>query len=384
MSLIYLIGCQQADQIKEIQKSYNATSGQNGNQLKVEFAKGFSVEYSDNYKMVTVHEPWKGAPNPYKYLLVPEGNTIPEHDKDIQVVKVPIRSIACLSTTHIPFLEMLEEHKTLTGFATTDYISSPEVRKMIDQGMVRDLGPDGSINLEVLADLSPEAIMAFGTGTNSGLFNKVNQMGIPVILNADYLESSALGRAEWIKFTSLFFNKEAEADSIFNSIRNNYDSLKDLVKKEQNKPTVYSGIVYGDIWYVPAGRSWAAQLLDHAGAAYLWSNEGGQGSLELSFEKVYEKASDADYWIGVASFESLEEIRNVEVRYADFKAFKEGNVYSYNARIGEKGGNEYMELGYARPDIILADLIKILHPQLIPEHQLYFYKKLPGKVEPSI
>ncbi|MDQ3396075.1 MAG: ABC transporter substrate-binding protein, partial [Bacteroidota bacterium] len=168
------------------------------------------------------------------------------------------------------------------------------------------------------------------------------------------------------------------------SIRNNYDSLKDLVKKEQNKPTVYSGIVYGDIWYVPAGRSWAAQLLDHAGAAYLWSNDGGQGSLELSFEKVYEKASDADYWIGVASFESLEEIRNVEVRYADFKAFKEGNVYSYNARIGEKGGNEYMELGYARPDIILADLIKILHPQLIPEHQLYFYKKLPGKVEPSI
>ncbi|MDQ3394418.1 MAG: ABC transporter substrate-binding protein [Bacteroidota bacterium] len=380
ISLVILGGCSPSDQNKNERNDAIHTLEKVGkDEVSIDFAKGFSVAYKDGYKLVTVHQPWKGAPKPYKYLLLQEGNAVPEHDKDVQVITIPLQSIACLSTTHIPFLEMLGEHEKLTGFATTDYISSPVVRKRIDQGNVRDLGPDGSVNLEVLADISPDALMAFGTGSNTGMFNKVNQMDVPVILNADYLENSALGRAEWIKFTAAFFNKEAQADSIFTSIKNKYDSLKSIGHQVKNKPTVYSGIVYGDIWYVPAGKSWASELLEHAGAAYLWKREGDQGSLELNFEKVYEKASEADFWIGVASFENLEEIKQADIRYTEFKAYKEENVYSYNARMGEKGGNEYMELGYARPDIILADLIKILHPDLLPGHKLYFYKRLPKK-----
>lgn len=365
----------------QIKSSSSADSSEDlfDHKIEVEYAKGFEIEYHSNYKLVTVPEPWKNAPKPVKYLLVQKGTPVPDHSVDVQVVQIPIESIACLSTTHIPLLELLNVHHTLTGFSNTDYISSTTVRKMVAENKVKDLGPDGNLNLEVLMELQPEVLMAFGTGSNTGLINKVSKMGIPVVLNADYLENSALGRAEWIKFASLFYNKEKEADSVFHSISQNYDSLKSLAKETASSPKVFSGVVYGDIWFMPGGQSWAAELLAHANADFLWKNNKSTGSIELSFENVYAKASDADFWIGAASFNSLEEIARAEPRYKALGAFKKGNVYSYNARIGEKGGNEYMELGYARPDIILADLIKILHPHLLPEYQLYFYKKLPIK-----
>ncbi|MGI9544933.1 MAG: ABC transporter substrate-binding protein, partial [Cyclobacteriaceae bacterium] len=197
-----------------------------------------------------------------------------------------------------------------------------------------------------------------------------------VVLNADYMEETPLGRAEWIKFTAAFFDKEAEADSVFGKIEENYLNLITKVQQLTALPTVYTGIVYGDVWYQPGGKSYAAQFIKDAAGSYVWSHNKESGSLALNFEEVYAQAHGADYWIGVGSYNSLAEIRAQDPRYEKFGAFKEGNVYNYNARIGATGGNEFLELGYARPDMVLADLLHILHPELFPEHQLYFYKKL--------
>jgi iron complex transport system substrate-binding protein len=108
----------------------------------------------------------------------------------------------------------------------------------------------------------------------------------------------------------------------------------------------------------------------------LWASDSTSGFLQLSVESVYARAKEADLWIGVGSFKKLEEIKATEERYALFKPFKEQQVYSYDARKGAKGGSEFLELGYLRPDLILKDLVKIAHPELMPSYDLFFHKKL--------
>jgi len=175
---------------------------------------------------------------------------------------------------------------------------------------------------------------------------------------------------------AVFFNKEKEADSVFQIIEKQYNDTKALADKATTKPTVLSGIVYGDTWFLPGGKNYAARLLEDAGCHYLWAEDPSNGYLELSFESVYEKAHDADLWIGVASYASLSEIVKADHRYGNFKPLKQKQVYTYDARKGAKGGSEFLELGYLRPDMILQDLVKIAHPELLPDYTLYFHKRL--------
>jgi iron complex transport system substrate-binding protein len=142
------------------------------------------------------------------------------------------------------------------------------------------------------------------------------------------------------------------------------------------RPGIFTGVVYGDTWFMPGGQHYGTRFFNDAGGKYIWSDNESENILQLSFESVYEKAAYADFWIGTATYNSLEEIEHADSRYTDFKAFKTGNIYNYSARVNDKGGNAYFELGYARPDIILKDLAKIFHPDEMNDHQFYFYKKL--------
>jgi iron complex transport system substrate-binding protein len=287
-----------------------------------------------------------------------------------------LTSVVCTSTTHIPLLDYLDETNTLVGFPTTDYISSEKVRKRIDEGKVQELGVDKGINLERLAVLKPDMLMGYAMSSDYGQFKKMEELGVPVVINAEYLEKHPLGRAEWIKFMAVFFNREEKADSIFQIIEANYLATQKLVGQATARPSVVMGIVYGDAWFLPGGQNYASKMLKDAGCNYLWSDNPSQGYLELSFESVFEKANQAELWIGVGTYASLREIEDADHRYAKFKAFQQKKVYTYDARRGAKGGSEFMELGYLRPDIILNDLVKIAHPELLPEYTLYFHGKL--------
>ncbi len=342
----------------------------------LKYAEGFSIRKEGNLTYVTITNPYPGAKEGYNYLLLPKDEPIPQHDEKTEVIYTPIKKIVCASTTHIPLLDYLNETETLIGFPTTDYISSEKMRKRIDAGLVTDLGIDKGMNVELLFSLSPELVMSYTMTSDLGQLKKIKELGIPVVVNAEFLEKHPLGRAEWIKFMALFFNKEKEADSVFNEIEKEYLAIQQLVNETSERPTVMSGIVYGDAWFMPAGKNYAAHLLQDAGTKYLWSDTESNGFLELGFESVFEKAKDADLWIGVGSFHSLNEIQAAESRYTLFKPFREKQVYTYNARKGAKGGSEFLELGYLRPDLILKDLVKIAHPSLLPNHQLFFHKRL--------
>lgn len=367
--LITFLGCKRKEVAQPLPDSPDQLTS-------IKYAKGFAVTYLENSKLVEVIKPYPNAKSGIKYLLVQQGSSIPEHDAETKVIRVPITRMVCTSTSHVPLLDYLNETEALVGFPTTDYISSEKMRARIDEGLVSELGVDKSMNVERLAMLKPDLVMGYTISGDLGQFKKMEELNIPVVVNGEYLEEHPLGRAEWIKFMALFFNKEDLADSVFSEIEKSYHQTKNLVAGVTNKPTVMSGVVYGDTWFLPGGKNYAAQLLKDAGCTYLWEDNSSTGFLELSFESIYEKAHDADLWIGVASFMDLQSIAGSDNRYTRFKAFKEGKVFTYDIRKGAKGGSEFLELGYLRPDLILKDLVKIAHPDLLPNHTLYFHRQL--------
>jgi iron complex transport system substrate-binding protein len=343
----------------------------------MEFATGFTITPVGQARLVEVLRPYQGATEGYKFLLVPNGAAVPDGFETMRIIHTPIQRMVCTSTTHIPLLDYLSATEVLVGFPSHDYISSKAMRQRIDAGKVAELGTDKGLNMERLIDLAPDLVMGYTMSKDFGNFEKIERMGVPVVINAEYLEEHPLGRAEWIKFVGALLGKEAEADSVFAGIRDAYLHLQSLVSTQvQQRPTVLSGVVYADGWYLPGGRNYAARLLKDAGGAYLWAENSSSGYMNLSFESVAEMALDADFWIGVASFGSLQEMRQTDGRYAAFRAFQQGRVYSYNGRVGAKGGSEFLELGYLRPDLILADLVKILHPPLAKDHTLFFHFEL--------
>ena len=378
-----LIGCSN----KKAKESFSE-NGHAGQKMEfpsstVKYASKFKIEVKKGYTVVTVLNPWQGANQDYVYVLFSDSQEKPDlsafrkcQNEIIREVRIPLERVVLTSTTFIPLLEQLEEATALVGFPGTDHIASERIRRLVDEGKVENLGAEAQLNIEKLINLNPDALMDYAMQGENKSGTLARKGGIPVLYNADYLETSPLGRAEWIKFAGAFFDKAEKADSIFNALEQNYDSLKALASKSDYKPTVFSGIVYGDTWFLPGGRNSAAQFLKDAQADYLWKDTPDEGSIKLSFEAVYYKAHNADFWIGAASFNSLQEIKNADSRYANFRAFKEGNVYTYNAKVGAKGGLTFFELGYARPDLVLADHIKILHSELLPDYELFFYKRL--------
>ena len=197
-----------------------------------------------------------------------------------------------------------------------------------------------------------------------------------MIYNGDWTESSSLAKAEWIKFFGVLFNKEKEADSIFNSIEKDYNSAKRLASKVEKTPTILSGAMHKDVWYLPNGTSPEAQLLKDANTNYLWNETTGSGSLALSFESVLDKAKNADLWLSPSYYTTLEALEKANPHYTKFDAFNTKKVYSFSMTTGETGGVLYYELGTARPDLVLKDIIKICHPELLDGYTPYFFKQL--------
>lgn len=365
--LVISVSCQKKQNEKQV--SRKATNS-------IRYAKGLSLKKFKNYTIVTITNPWPTAKESFTYVLHKTDAKIPAEFENYTKIPVPIKTIVATSTTHIPALELLGVEKSLVGFPNLDYISSEKVRTLIDQNSVRELGNNQSLNSEVLLDLQPDIMMGFGVDGEQKTYDLLQQNGLKIIYNGDWTEQNPLGRAEWIKLFGVLYGKENEADSIFKAIENDYLKAKELAQKVKLNPTVLCGAIYQDQWYLPQGKSWAALFIEEANGNYLWNDSQGTGSLSLSFETVLDKAQDADLWIGPGQFTSFQEMKTSNSNYAYFKAFQNRKVYSYSSKKGKTGGVIYYELAYSRPDLVLKDLIKIMHPTLLPEYELFFFEQL--------
>ncbi len=347
--------------------------------VNLSYAKGFVIKHHENFTTLTIKSPWPKADKIYQYALVQKNRaskiTLNKDDFD-GIITIPIEKMVVTSTTHIPALELLEVEKSLIGFPGTDYISSKKTRTRIDNGNIRELGKNEGINTEVLLETQPDVVIGFGIDGNNKSVETIKKSGIPVIYNGDWMEQSPLAKAEWIKFFGILYNKEKEADSIFNSIKKSYLEAKSLASNTQKKPTILSGAMHKDIWYLPNGKSTEAQILKDANVNYLWSDTEASGSIALNFEVVFEKAKNAEIWISPSYYTTYEALEKANQHYTKFDAFKNKNIYTFAKTTGATGGVLYYELGIARPDLVLKDIIKICHPELLDNYKPYFFKPI--------
>ena len=343
---------------------------------QIHYAKGFSIVNYNGYSIVTVKNPWPKATKTYRYILKEKNGIIPDSLKQNPVISVPIQTIVVTSTTHIPSLELLGEEKTLVAFPNLDYISSEKVRALIEAKKVKEIGNNQSLNTEVLIDLQPNIIIGYGIDNNNPTLDNLQKSGLKVMLNGDWNEETPLGKAEWIKFFGALYGKPKEANKIFSKIAADYLATIGIAKKATTKPTVLAGDMFEDKWYLPKGTSWGSQLLKEANADYLWAETKGTGSLSLSFETVLERAQNADIWITSGQFGSIKAMSDSNPHYRQFKAFQQKNVYSFTRKKGKTGGVLYYELAPNRPDIVLKDILKIMHPELLPDYELFFFEKI--------
>jgi iron complex transport system substrate-binding protein len=345
----------------------------------VEKAERFTLQYKKDFIEVKIIDPWQGASGVKQiYNLVSRGAELPAGLDSSDVIFVPIHKIICMSTTYVAMISALGEEKSISGVSGTNYVYSPEINRNAKKGLVADVGYEANLNKELILKISPDLIMIYGIGgESSGYLGKIKELGIKVIINADYLETDPLSRAEWIKLFGALYCKENIADSIYKTEVEEYNTLKSFIlKKSLTRPKVLLGLPFKDTWYISPGNSFISKLISDAGGDYLWMDTKSSVSMPYGIENVFIRGLKADYWLNPGSVNSRSEISNIDPRLEDLPCFKNGNLFNNNKRITVNGGNDYWESGTLFPHLLLEDIAKILHPELFTDKELMFYKKI--------
>jgi iron complex transport system substrate-binding protein len=256
-----------------------------------------------------------------------------------------------------------------------DHIYSSKVRERIDGGTLREVGSEQAKNLEAMVAVDPQVIFTNLVGVPEyDLHPTLGGMGIVPVITAAYMETTALGRLEWLKFFAYFLDTHEEAAAYFAEVEARYLGLKELAASVGKRPRVFANAPWGNAWYISSGTSFLANLITDAGGDYCWSDLRSDGPRPMDFETVYAVVVDADVWVNSGNLQTKEAIQSQDRRYLDFRAVKEGRVFSETLRLGPGGGNDLWESGFVRPDRVLADFVAMFHPHLLPEHAWMYYK----------
>lgn len=354
------------------------TKGSSIPKEKLEFAEKFSISSINDFTLLTVYSPWQHASaRSFQYLLGEKKDEVPDSLREIEFIKTPVQKVVIMSTTYISFIDTLNELQSIKGISGSHFVYNADLRERISKGLVREVGFDQNLNYEVLVELDPDVVFIFGV--QSGvvqIINKFKEIGIPVVLCADYLEPTPLGRVEWIKFFSAFYEKRTRAEKIYSSISENYKLLKASVDTATDLPEVMLGLPWKDSWYVAGGESFAAKLIHDAGGSYIYSDFQNTEAKPVDIEAVFSRSLEADFWINPGVAKSLKEISQHDARFELLSAYKNQKIFANNKRISPGGGNDYWESGILNPDLILKDLITIFHDSAENDSKLVYYFRL--------
>ncbi len=338
----------------------------------IRYANGFQVNRTGDYTKISIRNPWDTLKTLHDYILVDKSKPLPENLPDGTIVRTPVERVAVYTSVHCGVLAELGIKKQIVGVCEPRYIDLDFIKKGLSDGSVSDLGMASNPNVEQIIEIAPEAILA-SPFENSG-YGQVEKTGIPLIECADYMESTPLGRAEWIRLHGLFYGKEAYADSLFCEIEKSYDAVKKLAAGVTDKPTVLTDVKYGSVWYVPGGQSYIAHFFRDAGADFFRKDNPQTGSSPLAVETVFEEAHNADFWLIKYNRETdftYETLKKEDSFYGEFAAFKNRNIFVCNTA----DASYYEELPI-HPDYLLKDLVWIFHPELMPDYEPHYYKKM--------
>lgn len=352
----------------------------------VEYASGFSLEYFNNYKVLSVNTPWPGSTeaDAFRYLLVQCGTPAPEGFDGVPVITIPTQRMIAMSTSYLPHLAQLGLVDRLIGVDSAFYINTPDVIAKAEAGELLEVGFGSGVNIEQVLDSESDLVMTYGSGTPEFDAHPVLiEAGVPVVVNGEWMETTPVGRTEWIKFTAAFFNAEAAANQVFADEAARYAELSGLAAgiAVEDQPTVLWGLYYGDSWAIPGGQSFVAAIMQDAGARLILSDSAEaaevSGSVLFDFEAVLDAGQSADFWLpGAFGVTDLASFIAQDERYAEFAATESGGVWNNDARVNPNGGNDIYENGVTNPSGVLADLIHLFHPDLLPDHEMIYLRQL--------
>lgn len=347
-------------------------------QTEIKYAKNFSIRYLDTHKEITVKNTWKGAGDYAQvYALVPKGESVPELAEGTILVRTPVERLVIMATVFLGPIRDLDLYDSLVGIAYLDFANDPVAHSRVEKGLATKVHSGSGMDVESMLLLQPDLILTSTTGNPTfDVHPQMIRAGLPVVVTAGYMEEHPLARTEWIKFVAAFYDKETEANLIFDNVSARYEELVELADSAKKRPTVLSSAPYGGVWHVPGGKSYMATALQHAGANYLWKKLDSRGGVPLDFEVILQRAGNADFWVNPSHYDSLGAMLRADERFATFRPFQNRNVYNNTLRVNENGGNDIFERGVSHPEEVLADLIKIFHPELLPDHDFIFYEQL--------
>ena len=342
------------------------------------YALGFKVEERGSYRIVKVINPWQQSRDViFTYLLAHDKEMIPDSLSDIPFIQTPVKRVIALSTTHVAMIDQLGCAASIVGVSGGGYIYNPFISERIRTGDIEDVGYGQGLDYETIVRLDPDVVFLYGVeGNIVTTLGKLNDLGIPAVFCGEYLESHPLGKAEWIRYFSLFYENDSVSARYFAKVDSAYSTLAAMASRARPRPKVLTGLPWKDTWYMAGGNSFAARLIEDAGGDYLWSENRSNQAVPLDLESVYLKAVNADIWINPGAATSMSDILLLDERFSGLRVVQEGQVYNNNARTSQGGGNDYWESGTVRPDLILADLIRVFHPGLLAEHQFVYYRQL--------
>lgn len=344
-----------------------------GDTIPLRYADNLTLVNYPDYTIATLRNPWDTLKTLHTYILVPASQPLPAHMPEGTIVRTPLRKSVIYSSVHCSLMDKLGAAGSIGGVCDLKYIKLPVIQDGYRNGTVTDCGDGMNPDMEKIIDLHPDAIL-LSPFENSGGYGRVEKLNIPIIECADYMETSALGRAEWMRFYGLLFGKAAEADSLFARVEADYLRWAGKVADIEDKPTVFADLKSGATWYVPGGRSTVGRTFADAGADYVFSDLKNSGSSPLSFETVYEKAKDADIWLikyNMPEDKTYRDLKNDYAPYVGFRAFRERRVYGCNT-----GRVPYYEETPFHPEWLLEDLIKIFHPDVAKTEGGRYFRKL--------
>lgn len=356
-------------------KPQSANQEVEGNEVQMHYSDLLTLTQCDGYVYAEIANPWDSASTLHRYILIDKQAEVPDNLPAGDIVRTPIANAIVYTSVHCGLINQLGAYDCIKGVCDLQYIKLPQLQADCAAGKVKNLGEGTNPNVEGIIDMAPDAIL-LSPFQNSGTYGKIGKLGIPLIECADYMETSALGRAEWMKFYGILTGKAYEADTTFSALEKRYNELKSLATQGNTKgrQKVITDLKFGNTWYVPGGNSTVGRLLADAGANYLYGYTTESGSIPLAPEEVFDRAIDADVWVlkyNQATDKTYSEIAQEYANYANIKAFKERNVYGCNT-----GTTSFYEETPFHPDLLLKDYIKILHPNLLPDYKLRYYKKI--------
>lgn len=336
-------------------KPESAQPSRNENQSYFKYANHLKIEEKDD-----------------SLLIYSGGNRITFSKENL-----PLKDVMVVPTAAIAYLNEIGETERITGISQPDFIYNPKVQTRLKENKIMEIGTFNELFIEKILMSKPDVFISTSGSTLAKFHELLKKEGIKILYIDEYEELEPLAKAEYIRVFGKLFGKEQKADSIFKQIEKNYRRIQTtILEKSEKRPSVLLNQIYGDVWYMPGGKSFQANLIRDAGGNYLWESDSGTGSLNLSFETVFEKASHADFWINAGDYPSRDVLMARYPQYEWFSAFRNSRVYNWNKRKSATGANDYFETGTARPDWVLKDLAAIFHPELFPGHELYFYERL--------